>query len=226
MTSPKEPKKLQARIVSKEVAYKGFLSLYNVTIEKERHEGGLESFNWLVMERGHAVAVLAYDPARDEVLLVNEMRPGMLLAGDYPYADNLIAGGIAAGEAPVDAAVRETQEEAGLVLKDPVLVHPGAYVSSGGTSEKIAIVAGIVDMAKAGGVHGCADERENIKSTILRADEFIRQVRAGEIADLKTLVAGYWFIENRPALQLKYAAPAPGGGKAGAGKKTGDAFKP
>lgn len=220
MTSPKEPKKLQARIVSKEVAYKGFLSLYKVTIEKERHEGGLESFNWLVMERGHAVAVLAYDPARDEVLLVNEMRPGMLLAGDYPYADNLIAGGIAAGEAPVEAAVRETQEEAGLVLKDPVLVHPGAYVSSGGTSEKIAIVAGIVDMAKAGGVHGCADERENIKSTILRADEFIRQVRAGEIADLKTLVAGYWFIENRPALQLKYAAPAP------AGKKTGDAFKP
>lgn len=199
-------RKLHARIVNTTTEYKGFLSLHKVTIEKERHEGGMDTIDWLVMDRGHAVAVLAYDPQSDEVVLVNEMRPGVLWAGDYPYTDNLIAGGISKGETAIDAAVRETDEEAGLVLKDPILVHPGAYVSSGGTSEKIAIVAGIVDMKKAGGIHGCADERENIKSTILKADEFIRQVRAGEITDLKTLVAGYWFIENRPALQLKYAA--------------------
>ena len=228
MTTPKDPKKLQARIVDKQLEYGGFLSLYKVTIEKERHEGGLETINWLVMDRGHAVAVLAYDPKSDEVVLVNEMRPGMLWAGDYPYADNLIAGGIAKGETEVQAAVRETEEEAGLELKDPVVVHRGAYVSSGGTSEKIAIVAGIVDMSKAGGIHGCANERENIKSTILKADEFIRQVKNGEIADLKTLVAGYWLIENRPALQLKYAADkvANADTKAGVTKKATSAFKP
>lgn len=228
MTAPKDPKTLKARIVNKEIEYKGFLSLYKVTIEKERHEGGMETFNWLVMDRGHAVAVLAYDPKSDEVVLVNEMRPGVLWAGDHPYTDNLIAGGIGKGETAVEAAVRETDEEAGLVLKDPILVHPGAYVSSGGTSEKIAIVAGIVDMSKAGGIHGCANERENIKSTILKADEFIRQVKTGEIADLKTLVAGYWFIENRLALQLKYAADkvANADTKAGAAKKANDAFKP
>ncbi len=223
MTTPTPPKKLQARIVSQTPEYQGFLSVYKVTIEKERHEGGMDTFDWLLMDRGHAVAVLAYDPARDEVVLVNEMRPGVLLAGEYPYTDNLIAGGIAKDESAVDAAVRETEEEAGLVLKDPVLVHPGAYVSSGGTSEKIAIVAGIVDMTKAGGIHGCENERENIKSTILSADEFFRQVRSGEIADLKTLVAGYWLIENRPALQLKYAPTAT---QAHNAKKPRDAFRP
>lgn len=205
-TNAKDFTKLAAKIVKATPEYQGFLSLYKVEIEKERHEGGMEKLTWLVMDRGHAVAVLGYDPKRDEVVLVNEMRPGMLWAGDYPYSDNLIAGGIAKGEKAIDAAVRETEEEAGLVLKDPILVHPGAFVSSGGSSEKIAIVAGIVDMTKAGGIHGCENERENIKSVILPADEFIRQVRAGEITDLKTMVAGYWLAEHKQELQLKYAA--------------------
>lgn len=204
MTTP--PKKLQAKITKVTPEYKGFLTVNKVEIEKERHEGGMEKLTWLVMERGHAVGVLGYDPVRDEVVLVNEMRPGILCAGDYPYTDNVIAGGINKDETPLQAAVRETKEEAGLDLKDPVLVHPGAYVSSGGTSEKIAIVVGIVDTSKAGGIHGCADERENIKTTVMKADEFFRQVKSGEQSDLKTLVAGYWLLENRPALQLKYAA--------------------
>ena len=201
-------KKLEAKITGKQEIVGGFLRLNRIFIEKGRHEGGKENITWTVMERGHAVGVLAYDPKRDEVVLVNEMRPGILCAGDYPYTDNLIAGGIGKNETAIEAGVRETMEEAGLELKDPVLVHPGAYVSSGGTSEKIAIVAGIVDTSKAGGIHGNADERENIKSTVLSADEFFRQVRSGEMNDLKTLVAGYWLMENRPALQLKYnAAP-------------------
>ena len=37
----------------------------------------------LVMERGHAVGVLGYDASRDEVVLANELRPGMLAAGEY-----------------------------------------------------------------------------------------------------------------------------------------------
>lgn len=220
--TPKTPRKLHAKIVDVKPEYKGFLTINRVTIEKERHEGGIEQIDWLVMDRGHAVAVLAYDPRRDEVVLVNEMRPGVLWAGDYPYTDNLIAGGIGKGETAIEAAVRETEEEAGLELKDPVVVHPGAFVSSGGTSEKIAIVAGIVDTAKAGGIHGCENERENIKSTVLKADEFIRQVTTGEMTDLKTLVAGYWLIENRPRLQLAYNVDA----KAGAAKKAAKAFKP
>ena len=211
MTLPQDQKKnfnaLKARIVSSTPEYQGFLNVYKVTIEKERHEDGrMESFNWLVMDRGHAVAVLGYDPKLDAVVLVNEMRPGMLWAGDYPYTDNLIAGGIGKGEDAVEAAVRETEEEAGVSLKDPILVHPGAYVSSGGSSEKIAIVAGIVDLSKGGGIHGLAEERENIKSVVIDAAEFIKRVRSAEITDLKTLVAGYWFIEHHAELKAKYAS--------------------
>jgi ADP-ribose pyrophosphatase len=80
-----------------------------------------------------------------------------------------------------------------------VLVHSGAYVSSGGTSEKISIVYGTVDTALAGGVHGNREEDEDILSVVLPANVFIERVRGGEINDLKTLVAGYWFAERQGA---------------------------
>jgi ADP-ribose pyrophosphatase len=83
----------------------------------------------------------------------------------------------------------------------PILVHPGAYVSSGGTSEKIAIVAGIVDASNAGGIHGVEGESEDILCVVVPADEFIRRARKSEIADLKTLVAAYWFADNRERLR-------------------------
>jgi ADP-ribose pyrophosphatase len=197
-------KKLEATVRKVTPVYKGFLTINRYEIEKDLHEGGKQDMTWLIMERGNAVGILAYDPGADKVVLVNEMRPGILAAGDYPYTDTLPAGGIAKGETPVDAAVREMQEETGLDLKGGRIIHDRAYVSAGGTSESISIVFGTVDISKAGGIHGNADELENIKTTVLSSAEFMEKIKSGEINDLKTMVAGYWLMENRPALQLEY----------------------
>ena len=70
-------------------------------------------------------------------------------------------------------------------------------LSAGGTSEKIAIVAGRVDTSSAGGIHGKAREDEDIRTVVLAADEFLRRVRNAEVSDMKTLLAGYWFADNR-----------------------------
>jgi ADP-ribose pyrophosphatase len=177
--------------------YEGFLRVYQYEFDVEKHGGGNSCTSWEVMERGNAVAVLGHDPVRDEVVLGNEFRPGAIVAGDYPYRDNLVAGSIENNETALQAAVREMQEEAGLVLSNPVLIHPGAYVSSGGTSEKIAIVYGTVDTGHAGGVHGNPAEHEDILTVVLPVKVFIDRVRSGEINDLKTLVAGYWFAERQ-----------------------------
>lgn len=179
----------------------GFLRVYRYEFDVEKHDGGIRRTTWEIMERGNAVAVLGHDPRRDEVVLVNEFRPGALVAGDYPYRDNLVAGSINDNETALGAAVREMQEEAGLVLSNPVLIHPGAYVSSGGTSEKISIVYGTVDTSHAGGVHGNASENEDILTIVMPAKVFIARVRSGDINDLKTLVAGYWFAEHMAANQ-------------------------
>lgn len=186
----------RAMICSRTLLYEGFLRVYRYETEVERHQGGFRRLSWEVMERGNAVAVLGHDPKRDEIVLANEFRPGALAAGDYPYRDNLVAGVIEDGETALDAAVREMHEEAGLVLSDPVLIHPGAYVSPGGTSEKIALVYGTVDTRGATGVHGNAAEDEDILTVLVPAEVFIERVRSGDINDLKTLVAGYWFAER------------------------------
>jgi len=176
--------------------HEGFLRVYRYEFEVEKHQGGTRRISWEVMERGNAVAVLGHDPRRDEIVLANEFRPGAIIAGEYPYRDNLVAGVIEHGETALAAAVREMLEETGLILNDPVLIHSGAYVSSGGTSEKISLVYGTVDTSNAAGVHGNAAEDEDILTVVVPAKVFVQRVRSGDINDLKTLVAGYWFAER------------------------------
>jgi ADP-ribose pyrophosphatase len=193
------PRQLKAVIHSRKSLYEGFLRVYQYEFDVEKYGGGIRRTSWEMMERGNAVAVLGHDPGRDEVVLGNEFRPGLMAAGDYPYRDNLVAGTIEDNESALEAAVREMREETGLALSDPVLIHPGAYVSSGGTSEKISIVYGTVDTSQAGGVHGNVTENEDILTVVLPAKVFIDRVRSGNINDLKTLVAGYWFAERQSA---------------------------
>jgi len=152
-------RQLKAVIHSKRPLHEGFLRVYQYEFDVEKHGGGIKRSTWEMMERGNAAAVLGHDPDRDEVVLGNEFRPGLMVAGDYPYRDNLVAGAIENNETALEAAAREMREETGLVLRHPVLIHSGAYVSSGGTSEKISIVYGTVDTSHAGGVHGNATSR-------------------------------------------------------------------
>jgi ADP-ribose pyrophosphatase len=196
-------RKLAATIRSVTPVSDGFLKVNRYRFATDMHNGGVQVVEREVMERGHAVGVLGYDPLRDEVILISEFRPGCFVAGDEAYTDNVVAGAIGGDETPCDAAVREMKEEAGLELRDPILVHPGAYVSSGGTSEKVALVVGVVDTSQAGGVHGNADECEDILTVVLSRKEFLQRARRAEITDLKTLVVAYWLAEEYQQLSVR-----------------------
>ena len=196
-----EERRLKAVVRGVKPLHSGFLSVNQYELEVERHAGGTRLIKWEVMERGNAVAVLGYDPKRDEVVLAYELRPGMLAAGEYPFSDNLVAGAIEPKEDALEAAKREMLEEVGLALREPRIIHPGAYVSSGGTSEKIIIVLGFVDAAGAGGVHGNPHESEDILTVVQSANKFVERCLSGEITDLKTLVAGYWLAQHRSELR-------------------------
>ncbi len=190
-------RRLKSEVRERTLLHEGFLRVYRYVFEVEKHDGGTDLLTREVMERGDAVGVLGYDEKRDEVVLGNEFRPGVQVVGEYPYRDNLVAGAIDGEESAIAAAVREMREEAGLELRDPIVIHQGAFVSSGGTSERIALVFGLVDTSHAGGVHGNSEEQEDILTVVLPAEVFIARIRAGEINDMKTLVAGYWFAEHR-----------------------------
>lgn len=208
----KDDKKPEVKVKSVKRVFDGFFKMDEYHLSADKHDGGQFELTRLVFERGHAVAVLAYDPKADSIVLINEMRPGILAAGEYPYTETLPAGGIDKNETAIAAAIREMKEETGLDLKNARLVHQGAYVSPGGTSEKIAIVFGTVDMSKAGGVHGHASEGESIRTIVTPAADFIAKADSGELTDLKTLTAAFWLDRNRDKIRLEFSQGRPKGG--------------
>lgn len=198
-------KKKTAEILEKSIVSSGFLNVYACTVKTNEHDTPITRE---VMERGHAVAILVYDPKRDEVLLTNELRIGLLASGEYPYSDALPAGMIDANETPLMAAIRELKEETGLTLQNPTVIHSGAYASAGGSTERIALVYGTVDMTKAGGTHGKAEEGEKIETVIISGQEFIDRAYSGKLKGMSSLTLAFWFANQRDKLICNKPAPS------------------
>ena len=171
-----------AEITARKRVYDGFFKMDKLSI-RQTGPSGEHTYTREVFERGHSVAVLLYDPVSDQVALIEELRAGPLAAGlplDKCRALGVVAGGIEArdGESPEDAArqtaIREVEEEAGIVLCSENLYGPlSTMVSPGGTSEVIHHFIACVDLAHAidGSVHGLADENEEIITRILSREE-------------------------------------------------------
>ena len=81
----------------------------------------------------------------------------------------------------------------------PQLIHPGAFVSSGGTSEKIALVVGRVDVSLCRRHPWQRERGRGHPHVVANREEFIARARRGEITDFKTLLAAYWLAEHRRA---------------------------
>ncbi len=114
-----------------------------------------------LFERGHAVAVLPYDPVRDEVVMLEQVRVGAMAAGATPWQLEIVAGMIDSDESPEQVAHREAREEAGLLLHQ--MEHVTRYLSSsGGCSEQLDVFIAIVDASDAEGIHGLDSENEDI----------------------------------------------------------------
>lgn len=200
-----DSKKPEAEIINKKRVYDGFFKLDECEIEMEKHDGGRQTIKRLVLERGDAVAILGYDPVRDTVLMINEMRVGPLVRGEDPFYDSLPAGMIDKGEDALTAARREIQEETGVQLKEAIVINPGAYVSAGGSSERIALVFGIIDSSKVSGIHGEVDEGESIKPVVIKARAFFRRAEEGALKDMKCLAAAFWLAQNHSRIRKQYA---------------------
>jgi hypothetical protein len=85
-------KELKAVIHSRKALHEGFLKVYQYRFDVEEHGGGITRLSREVMERDHAVAVLGHDPKRDEVVLGNEFRPGVLVAVNIRIGTILLQG--------------------------------------------------------------------------------------------------------------------------------------
>ena len=192
---------LQARIVDQECAYDGYFKIIRYRLVHRLFAGGDSvELSREIFERGRAVAVLPYDPRRDQVVLVEQFRPGALGVDPDPWLIETIAGIVEPGEDLEDVARREAKEEAGLELADlePVTRY---FASPGGSTETVDLFFARVDTAEIGGVFGLADEGEDIKVHVVEFGRALTWLDEGRIKVATTIIALQWLRLNRDRLR-------------------------
>ena len=99
------------KLLKRDTAYTGFFKVGVCHVEHDLYDGGVLQVRRELFERGEAVAVLLYDPARDRVVMVEQFRIGAIHHPDGPWILEVVAGMMEAGESITDVAQRECQEE-------------------------------------------------------------------------------------------------------------------
>src|SRR5215470_15117005 len=133
--SPPPPAHPDIAIAEQETAVGHYLRVDTFKFRHRLFSGGWSELrNYDVVRRGQAVSILLYDPDRDCVVLVEQFRLPALIAGSSPWQLEAAAGLIDTDETPEAVAIRETQEETGLVpMGEPIRIQ--RYLSSAGNSD-------------------------------------------------------------------------------------------
>ncbi|WP_371153817.1 NUDIX domain-containing protein [Jannaschia sp. 2305UL9-9] len=152
-----------------------------------------------------ATTVLPYDPVRDRVLVVEQIRVGAVAKGDpRPWMIEPVAGLIDAGETPESTALRECEEEAGLTLSAADLHFVARYYPSpGGLAQVLHSYVALVDLPDdAGGLHGLEEEAEDIRAHLIPLDDLVAMISTCEAANAPLIVSAQWLALHRERLRL------------------------
>lgn len=189
--------KNDVEIIAREKLYRGFFSLDLYRFRHRLFNGEMSGeVRREIFERGHASVLLPFDPVRDEVVLIEQIRIAAYDTSDTPWLLELVAGMIEPGESVEEVARREAMEEAGLLVgrTKPVLNY---LASPGGTSERLSILVGEVDATQAEGIHGLVEENEDIRVHVVSREQAYQWVNEGKIDNAASVIALLW-------LQLHY----------------------
>ena len=189
-------------VVARQDLYRGFFRAEAVQLRHRLFRTGewSEPMRREILYRGEAVGVVLYDPARDEVALVEQFRLGALDEPQGPWRLEVVAGMVEPGETPLDVARRELVEEAG--IEQVELSYIGNYLASpGGCDEKLHLYCGLCDLTGVGGIFGLPEEHEDIKVHVLAADEVFAALYTARCNNPAALIGLQWLQLNRERLR-------------------------
>lgn len=181
------------QIIEKSTVRKGFLSIYKYRLKHRLFAGGWSpEFEREVMDRGHAVMVIPYDIARDQLVVLEQFRIGALQQDESPWLLEFVAGMIDKPEESAEVvAMRELDEEAGLQTEK--LHYALTYLSTpGGCTEKISIYIAEVDSSKAAKHGGLETENEDINVHILPRADVMELLEQGKINNAASVIGLQW----------------------------------
>ncbi|HDR0635423.1 ADP-ribose diphosphatase [Pasteurella multocida] len=186
-------------ILKEETLYQGFFQLKKIQFKHKLFAGGYSGVvTRELLVKGAASAVIAYDPIKDAVILVEQVRIGAYQpdSAQSPWLLELIAGMVEEGEKPEEVALRESEEEAGVQVQD--LQHClSVWDSPGGVLERIHLFVGKVDSTTAKGLHGLSEENEDIRVHVVSREQAYQWVNEGKIDNSIAVLGLQW-------LQLNY----------------------
>jgi len=182
-----------------------FFRLDTMRVDHRRFDGGWHrGLLREVLVGADAALVLPYDPRRDRVLLVEQFRAGPARRGDpNPWVLEPVAGMIDAGETPAGAALRETREEAGLVLA-PGDLRPmfAAYASPGNASDHFTAWLALADLPDGLPARGGLEsEAEDIRLHVLPFARAMALLESGEVTAVPLVAMLLWLARAREELR-------------------------
>ena len=194
-------------IVAEKTLYKGFFTLKQIQFKHKLFAGGESGIvTRELLVKGAASAVIAYDPKADSVVLVEQVRIGAAYHPEpmrSPWLLELIAGMVEKDEKPEEVALRESKEEAGITVKN--LTHClSVWDSPGGTVERLHLFVGKVDSTQAKGIHGLADENEDIRVHVVKREQAYQWMCEGKIDNGIAVIGLQWLQLNYAQLQKRW----------------------
>ncbi|ANW24838.1 ADP-ribose diphosphatase [Vibrio coralliilyticus] len=190
-------------IISKETLFKGFFRMIKYRFRHKLFEGGWsEVIEREMFERGHAAALLPYDPLSDQVVLIEQIRVGALEHA-HPWQLEIVAGIIDTDESPEQVVRREASEEAGISVEELTKVT-SYYPSSGGCSEKLDVYVGKVDASTAHGIHGLDYEGEDIRVHVVSRETAYQWIVEGKFENGASIIALQWLQLNHQSLREQW----------------------
>ena len=197
MTQPE----LKIEVDQRETLFDSFLRVDKLKLRHSLFAGGWsELMTRELILRPRAVGVLLFDPAQQQVVLVRQIRVGMLDEGQNPWLLELVAGMVESGEEPIEVAARESLEEANTKPQDLLQICE-YYNSPGISNERITLFCGRVDATQAGGIFGLDAEHEDIEVVVLSLADALAKVASGEINNAMSIIALQWLQLNQPMLE-------------------------
>ena len=194
-------------ILGEQTLYEGFFTLKRIQFKHKLFAGGESGVvTRELLIKGAASSVIAYDPKEDSVILVEQVRIGAAYhpeSNRSPWLLELIAGMVEKGEKPEEVALRESEEEAGIQVKN--LMHClSVWDSPGGTVERIHLFAGEVDSSQAKGIHGLAEENEDIRVHVVKREQAYQWMCEGKIDNGIAVIGLQWLQLNYAQLQQSW----------------------
>lgn len=191
------------RMVSVERNYARYFVVDDYVYSHDRFDGGDSGpLERAVFVGADAVTVLPYDPVRDRVLLVEQIRASPIGRGDpSPWLMEPVAGRIEPGDTPEQTAHKETLEEAGITLSK---LHPipGYYPTTGAFSEYLYSYIGIADLPDGcAGLFGVDAEAEDIKGHLFAREDMMAMIAEGQIPVGTLQISAYWLALNLDRLR-------------------------